>query len=62
MTTYEAVGKAEGFIPVDSYDEYLEAWQTLVDTGLCWQLQGSFGRTAVALIEAGEIAPAGEAR
>lgn len=62
MTTYEAVGKAEGFIPVDSYDEYLEAWQTLVDTGLCWQLQGSFGRTAVALIEAGEIAPAGETR
>ncbi len=62
MTKYEAVGKAEGFIPVDSYDEYLEAWQTLVDTGLCWQLQGSFGRTAVALIEAGEIAPAGEAR
>jgi hypothetical protein len=55
MTTHEAVGKAEGFIPVDSYEEYLEAWQELVDTGLCWRLQGSFGRTAVALIEAGEI-------
>lgn len=55
MTTYEAVGKAEGFIPVDSYEEYLEAWQELVNTGLCWQLQGSFGRQAVALIEAGEI-------
>jgi hypothetical protein len=55
MTTYEAVGKAEGFIPVDSYEEYLEAWQELVNTGLCWRLQGSFGRQAVALIEAGEI-------
>ena len=55
MSTYEAVGKAEGFIPVDSYDEYLAAWQMLVDTGLAWQLQGSFGRTAAALIEAGEI-------
>ena len=32
MTTYEAVGKAEGFIPVDSYEEYLEAWQELVNT------------------------------
>lgn len=62
MTTYEAVGKAEGFIPVDTYEEYLEAWQKIVDDGTVWQLQGHFGRTAVALIEAGEIAPAGEAR
>jgi hypothetical protein len=55
MSTYEAVGKAEGFIPVDSYEEWLEAWQMLVNTGLAWRLQGSFGRQAAALIEAGEI-------
>jgi hypothetical protein len=31
----------------------LGAWQQLIDTGLAWQLQGSFGRQAQALIEAG---------
>jgi len=46
----------------DGYDdvpeiEYLEAWQTLVDTGVCWSLQGFFGRTATALLHAGLILP-----
>jgi hypothetical protein len=31
----------------------IEAWQYLIDTGLAWKLQGSFGRQAKALIEAG---------
>jgi len=31
----------------------IEAWQHLIDTGVCWQLQGSFGRQAAALIDAG---------
>lgn len=35
--------------------EVLEAWQYLVTSGLAWTLQGWFGRTAAALIEAGEI-------
>lgn len=49
---------AEGAIPADSEEQYLEAWQQLIDTGLCWRLQGFFGRTAEALIEAGLCAPA----
>lgn len=53
MTTYNAVGIAEGFVQADSEDEYIQAWQYLLDTGYVWQLQGSFGRTAMQMIEAG---------
>lgn len=55
MDSYTAVGIAEGFIDADSQEQHIEAWQFLVDTGLAWQLQGWFGRTAVALIERGII-------
>jgi len=55
MDSYTAVGLAEGFIEADSEDEVIEAWQHLVNTGLAWQLQGFFGRTAEALIENGLI-------
>lgn len=39
--------------------EVMEFFQHLVDTGLAWSLQGSYGRTAHALIMSGQInAPA----
>lgn len=53
MDTFTAVGIAEGFINADSEDQVVQAWQTLINTGLAWQLQGWFGRTATDLIERG---------
>jgi hypothetical protein len=35
--------------------EQLIAWQWLVDTGICWTLQGWYGRTAAYLIENGLV-------
>lgn len=58
MTRYMAVGIAEGFEEAESEEQVIEAWQYLVDTGLAWQLQGFFGRTATALIEQGVIVAA----
>ena len=59
MDSFNAVGFAEGFIEADSEEQVIEAWQFLVDSGLAWQLQGFFGRTATQLIEQGVIsAPA----
>lgn len=57
MDAYLATGIAEGFEQPEDGDEVIAAWQYLVDTGLAWKLQGWFGRTAMALIDAGEILP-----
>lgn len=57
MTVFEATMICEGDWVTAGYepDEQtaIDAWQRLIDTGTCWQLQGWFGRQAVALIEAG---------
>ena len=53
MTDYEAVMIAESAQHVENEDEYIAAWQHLIDAGICWRLQGWFGRTASRLIEQG---------
>ena len=58
MNQFDAVMIAEGVQEASSEEEYLEAWQYLVDSGLAWSLQGWFGRNAEALIETGRINPA----
>ena len=59
MNSYRAVALAEGFED-GTEEEVVRAWQYLVDTGLAWRLQGWFGRTAQALIQAGVINPPNE--
>ena len=59
MNSYRAVALAEGFED-GTEEEVISAWQYLVDTGLAWRLQGWFGRTAQALIQAGVINPPNE--
>lgn len=58
MDTYTACGLAEGFIEAESEEQVIAAWQYLIDTGVCWTLQGWFGRRARDLIEEGVCHPA----
>ena len=53
MDDYTACGLAEGIIEAESEEQIIEAWQHLINTGLCWRLQGWFGRGARDLIANG---------
>jgi len=57
LNSYMATAYAEGFCEGEgaSETEQLTAWQYLHDTKLAYRLQGWFGRTANALLEAGAI-------
>lgn len=55
LDDYTAVSIAEGFGEGEdaTREEQIEAWQYLIDRGICWKLQGFFGRTAQSLIDQG---------
>jgi hypothetical protein len=55
MTPFEAVMIAESGDDQYSEDQIIEAWQYLHTSGLAYQLQGWFGRTAQSLITQGVI-------
>lgn len=55
MDNFTATMIAEGEEEAESEEQYIQAWQHLHDTGLAYQLQGWFGRTAQALIQQGII-------
>lgn len=52
MDAYTAMMIAEGITVADE-KTVTQAWQYLIDTGIVWQLQGWYGRTAAQLIENG---------
>ena len=41
---------------MEDVDDVIKLFQHLVDTGMVWKLQGSYGRTAQSMIDAGVIA------
>ena len=60
-TSYLATAYVEGFCEGEDATptEQIEAWAYLIKTGLCWSLQGSFGRAASGIIERGIISKEG---
>lgn len=38
----------------ETYEEYVEGFQELINSGMAWRLEGSIGRDAMRLIESGQ--------
>lgn len=55
---FDLVGEIMAFEggEMESEERVVALFQYLLDCGLCWTLQGSYGRTARDMIEAGLIA------
>jgi|TARA_E500000331_G_scaffold300146_1_gene300911 hypothetical protein len=49
-----AIQMVEGSYPSNE-EEQLDAWQLLIDSGIVWQLQGTYARGAMSLIEEGLV-------
>ena len=47
----------DGFVDADE-ELTVKAWQHIINTGLCWKIQGRYGRIAMTLIEDGVCNPA----
>lgn len=57
MEKYDVAGAIIAFESdlMDDADDVITLFQHLVDTGLAWQLQGSYGRLAESMIDNGVI-------
>jgi len=53
VSPLDAVLICEGVREAEDEQEYLDAWQTLLDTGIVWQLQGWYQRNVIDLLNQG---------
>jgi hypothetical protein len=52
LDTFDAIMILEGGDAAE--EQVIEAMQSLIDSGIVWQLQGSYGRAAQRMIDAGD--------
>ena len=56
MKMYDACSIIEGFSGEEhTEEEIIEAWQSMVDSGSVWSLQGWYGRTAMDMLNDGVL-------